>query len=250
VIATGFWRRDDDYYARNSWAGRLRANGEYILDGTINNPMAHYLFNGLFFASDRPGQAALPVSVRAELYHAHRIESEDTSCLEVDCDNGARVYFYGTLCASANQPIVIEVIGEKGRAIWSFEDPVKFYEGDKEVFQLPGSKSDPRVNIFRNVVRVHRGLDRTLNCPLAMTRAHVLAVNGAFKSAGRTVAIPERCINFVKDPEGDSRFSDIVGIEDIVQRAVQERKLFSDLKVEWAVPTQPFSLKGLTKFSL
>ena len=29
-------------------------------------------------------------TVRAELYHAHDIESEDTSCLEVVCRNGAR----------------------------------------------------------------------------------------------------------------------------------------------------------------
>ena len=91
VVVTGLWRRDEHYYQRNRWAGRLMVDGSYILDGTINNPLAHYLFNGLFFARPEPARVALPLSVRAELYHGHDIESEDTSCLEIECDSGVKV---------------------------------------------------------------------------------------------------------------------------------------------------------------
>lgn len=249
VVVTGFWRRDEDYYKRNAWGGRLKVDGEYVLDGSINNPMAHYLFNALFFASDQPGRAAMPVSVRAELYHGHQIESEDTACLDISCDNGVRVCFYGTLCASANKPIMIEVVGERGRAVWNSSGSVTFHEDGKAIEEVSEPSANASVAQFRNVARYLRGADAALNCPLEMTRAHVLAVNGAFTSAGRPATIPAKNLIIQKDANG-SIFTDIAGIDDLIGRAAAERKLFSDVGVEWAKKTKTVSLQNYRHFAL
>jgi predicted dehydrogenase len=251
VVVIGTERRDEQYYRRNSWAGKFMSNGGYILDGTINNPLAHYLFNGLFFAHAQPGRAAFPVSVRAELYHGHNIESEDTSCLEIQCDNGVKVYFYATLCAQKNSPIVVQVFGDKLRAVIQTGGPAKYYAGDAPAGEVPDTRESGQADVFRNAVRFHRGAEPELNCPLAMTRAHVLAVNGAFASAGRPATVPAAHIKPLELPEAPGHvFATIIGIEDLIARAAKERKLFSDLGVPWAVRTKAFPLKRYKQFSL
>lgn len=251
VVVTGCWKRSNSYYTRNPWAGHFTYKGRYILDGTINNPLAHYLFNGLFFASQQWGHAAVPVSVRAELYRAHKIQSEDTSCLEVACDNGVRVYFYATLCAEEQTMPEIEVIGDKDHATWDAKGTARIFEGDSlaEEIALP-DHVDPREVLFRNAARYLRGLDTELNCPLQMTRSHVLAVNGAFESARYPVPIPEDQLEISTDPESGEVYPLIPGIRDIITRAAEERKLFSDLAVPWAVKTEPFSLENYGRFGI
>jgi len=252
VIAVGNWRRTDDYYERNPWAGRFMLNGRYVLDGTINNPLAHYLFNALYFASPQWGRAAAPLSVRAELYRAHKIESEDTSCLEMTCDSGARVYFYGSLCGrDGSVPPVIEVFGEKSRAVWTAEKAARLFEGDRQTHEITNPGIDPRLELFRNAARYLRGLDAELNCPLAMTRPHVLAVNGAFESAGRPVTIPREHLRISTLPESGKVATGIIpDITELSLRAVAERRLYSDLGVEWARRTSPFSLDNYARFDI
>ena len=250
VVTTGCWRRGESYFLRNSWSGRFMVDGRYVLDGTTNNPLAHYLFNSLFFASQERNQAALPVSVRAELYHAHDIQSEDTSCLEIVCDNGANVYFYATLCAHEGAPTTTEVIGDNGRARWVSDGPARLFEGERQTKEIAKPETAPNLEVFRNAVLYLRGVYSRLNCPLEMTRAHVLAVNGAFESTRRPTSIPKDHLNPWREEETGDRYRDIVDIEDIIRRAAAERRLFSDLGVPWAVKTKPFSLEGYGKFEI
>ena len=240
------WVRGDDYYERNPWAGKLTLEGRWILDGTINNPMAHYLFNALYYVSMEWGQAAAPQSVRAELYRGHEIESEDTSCLEVVCENGARVYFYGTLCAKEQEPLTIAVIGERGSAVWT-EERVEFFEGKEKVGEIGPPELDPKDEVFRNAVRHRRGEVSALNCPLAMSRAHTLAVNGAFASAGIPRAIPKEALEFSKDPKTGTTLRAISGIKNLMDRAAAARTLYSDLGVEWAVRTAAVQTKDISE---
>lgn len=250
VIAIGCWMRDNHYYERNAWAGKLMCNGRWVLDGTINNPMAHYLFNGLHFASNEPRSVAMPKTVRAELYHAHDIESEDTACMELLCTNGARILFYGTLAAPGNADVTVEVVGEKGRAVWNAVQTLKFYEGDRLTEEPPPFAYD-HSSQWRNLVRYYRGQEEALNCPLEMTRAHVLAVNGGFMSSGDIRPVPPGAleISTSADPKPSIR-TVIKGIEQTISRAAAERKLFSDLGIPWAVKTMPVDVTQLRKFAL
>ncbi|HRU05875.1 MAG TPA: Gfo/Idh/MocA family oxidoreductase, partial [Candidatus Brocadiia bacterium] len=41
VAVRATWQRAESYYARNPWAGKFKDGDVYVLDGTINNPLAH-----------------------------------------------------------------------------------------------------------------------------------------------------------------------------------------------------------------
>ena len=248
VIVKGRWKRLDSYYQRNAWAGKFMYNGKYVLDGTVSNPLSHYLFNGLYLASMEWGRAAEPIRVRAELYRAHRIEGEDTSCLEIETEEGAKIYFYATLCAPSNENPIHQIIGSKASAelIKGLDVKVRYSSGEVEVLRDDGS--DDRVELFRNAARYLRGLDEELNCTLQMTRPFVLALNGAYESSGAIWSIPEKHLTY-REEEG-SISTLINNIVEIIDEASEERKLYSDVGVEWAHPTEYFSLKGYRRFSM
>ena len=45
IKAVTGWVRPDSYFTRNSWSGKLKIDGQWVLDGTVNNPIAHTLSN-------------------------------------------------------------------------------------------------------------------------------------------------------------------------------------------------------------
>ncbi|MEM3135018.1 MAG: gfo/Idh/MocA family oxidoreductase, partial [Candidatus Bathyarchaeia archaeon] len=212
------------------------------------NPLAHYLMSSLFFASRERMKVAYPLRVRAELYRGHRIEGEDTSCLEVEVEGGARVFFFATLCSPFQSDPSQRIIGTKGVIDWTFGNDayIRYADGSVEVIREDGR--DERVELFRNVIRYLRGLDENISCPLVMTRPFVLALNGAYESARQIKQIPDEFI--IRRKEGDSISTIIVGIDEIINRAFEERRLFSDLGVEWAYKTEHFSLENYKYFSL
>lgn len=254
VAVRGVWMRTDSYYERNPWAGRFKLDDVYILDGTVNNPLAHYLMNGLYFACDEWGAIGTPVRVRAELYRGHHIESEDTSAVEVELASGAKVYFLATLCGEAggDTTVHIEVAGEKGTAFWASKGDVtvKFSDGspDETIDEAPDDTG--RDELWRNAIRYFRGLDTELNCPLEMTRNFVLAMNGAFLSSGTTHPVADDMLKQYVHEETGERHTEIAGINESIERCFRERKLYSDLDLPWTVRTEPFELVGFTEFRM
>jgi len=76
------WPRDEAYYRRNDWAGKIMdCDGRWILDSPANNAMAHYLHNMLYLFGDEINLSAKPVELTAEVYRVFDIENYDTvSC--------------------------------------------------------------------------------------------------------------------------------------------------------------------------
>jgi predicted dehydrogenase len=89
--------RGENYYARNSWAGRIAtASGEHVFDSPLNNATAHYLHNMLYLLGGERESSATPAWVEAELYRANDIESYDTAALRCRTACGTEVLFYTT----------------------------------------------------------------------------------------------------------------------------------------------------------
>ena len=248
VVASGVWKRLDSYYDRTSWAGNLMEDGKHVLDGTLFNPLAHVLHLALYFASSEPDETAKPLRVRAELYHVHRIPSEDNACLEAELENGVRLLFYGTLCAADDLPPEIIVDMERGSIRWRLDSKVTIVEnGDErvQVFPIP----DDRVHLlaFGSFVDAVAGRGK-VDCPPALCRSFVQLGNGAFLSSGLPHDISERYIRRVR-VEG-SRTAELIGIREMIRRAVRERKTFADLEIPWAVPGNWVDVSNLREFKL
>ena len=116
----------------------------------------------------------------------------------------------------------------------------------RETFSDKGD--DGRHEVFRNMCRFIRGVDAEINCTLEMTRPYVLAMNGAFESCGRPRRIPPEYVTRLTEAGAAKTWIHDIGR--IIERAASERKLFSELGIPWATPTQWFDVRGYTRFDL
>ena len=92
IITVGIWPRNDGYYRRNDWAGKMNArDGAKLLDSPANNAFAHYLNLALFLCGERFDASAEARDITAELYRARpEIETFD-SCFAEFTAGKARV---------------------------------------------------------------------------------------------------------------------------------------------------------------
>ncbi len=242
------WVRDDAYYQRNGWAGKLMYEGRYCLDGPTNNALAHYLFNALYWASPKWQHAEAPVRVRGEVYHAHPIEGEDTAALAVETANGCRITYLVTLAGWETLGPISRVEGTEATAEWSMSGEAIITWADGTVERIPHDNQREHFEVFRNTCRYLRGRVDQLNCPVHMTRVHTVAVNGAYDSGGPPRAIPAEHIT--REPRGESVFTGINGIREILQRCYDEHKTFSEIGVPWAYQTEWVDVSNYRHFEL
>jgi len=247
IIARLVWCRTRRYYQRTDWAGRYLLNEQFVLDGPLNNPHAHYIQNALYFASAEPYGYAVPVTVQAELYKGHDIEGEDTVCARAMTDTGVEILFLSTLCGEeVLNRTDIDVIAEGGTAYWSL-DRFRITPRQGAASDRPTTKTPAEVAL-RYVLRCLQTGERPL-VTIEDTRGHVLFSNGAYESARAIRRLPSDALRVYPRPDGDLA-TEIIGINTTIQEAGERRALFSEMGVPWARPSRPFDLTGYRRFTL
>jgi predicted dehydrogenase len=212
------WVRADSYYERNAWAGKMVHQGKYCLDGPTNNALAH------------------------------PIEGEDTSAIAVQTAGGCRITYLTTLAGWETMGPVSHIEGTKGVADWSHTEGtvIKYSDGTEEVIEPDGQREHDEV--FRNAIRYLRGVDDELNAPIAMTRPHTVALNGAYESGAPPRKIPGGHVT--REPKDDSIFTGINGIREVLQECYQAHQTFSEAGVPWAYETDWFDANEYKRFAM
>ena len=191
ITVMAAWPRNNAYYARNNWAGKLSAGGSWIFDSPVNNACAHYLNLALFWAGPSESESASPTAVTAELARANPIESADTTALRVETAEGVEVVFVAShACRTLRGPL-FRIVCDQG--------VIETQRGGRVstawTVTRPGQAPETRGETFKPVIpqgvvaRVLNGESRpvgTVQQALAQTRA----VNGAFLSSP-IVPIPD-----------------------------------------------------------
>jgi predicted dehydrogenase len=243
IRSRALWPRTRAYYTRNGWAGRLRLGENWVLDSPFNNAVAHQLNMICFLAGKRLETTAELTALSAELYRANDIESTDTACLRMETASGIELFYVVTHCSDGclNPEIIVD--GDRGSIRWSWERTYILRDGRLETID------NERATIRRTIMRRLR--ERISDpgvfiCDLEVARAQTLCANGAHDcSAITTIAAP-----YVRrEPFEDSQRSVVDGIDDVVNRAFTERRLFSELGVPWARPTRRIELGGYSHFA-
>ncbi|GAA3408689.1 Gfo/Idh/MocA family protein [Paenibacillus hodogayensis] len=247
VTGVGMWKRPRSYYERTGWAGKLTYGGQYVLDGTFNNPLAHLLNNSLIAAGSGDASRAEPQSVQAELYHVNAIEGDDVSCIRVNTANGVDVYFYAMLSHHENDAPYISLRGSEGEAFWSYQNKWTIRNREGETSSAYGAENLLR-NMYLNLMQAIGGEGKPLLSPIERCRSFVLASNGAYESSGLIRPIGEPYA--VEREEGETTVRLLPGLSEAMQDVAAQRKLYSEYPLPWAVPTQPFSTKGYDRFEL
>ncbi|GAA2955779.1 Gfo/Idh/MocA family protein [Streptomyces argenteolus] len=231
IGAAGAWVRDDAYFRRAPWAGRRKIGGTDVVDGVLTNPLAHAVATALEIAGR--GTAQDVVSIETELFRAHDIEADDTSCVRVTTTDGLPVTAAVTLCAEeAGEPYVI-VHGDRGRITF-------WYKQDRVLIQRAGHGPEEavhgRTDLLENLVD-HLAHGTGLLVPPERTGAFMRVVE-AVRTAPEPVALPATAWHSRPDgPAGGVRRV-VRGIDAMVAAGADTLTLFSELGASWARPSE------------
>jgi predicted dehydrogenase len=227
-----FWPRDESYYNRNSWAGKVKdKNGRWILDSPVNNAVAHYLHNMFFVLGDQISSSVRPKSVEGELYRVKPIESYDTAALRVMTENDIELLFYAT---HSNEEMMGPVITyEFEKATVTFKDlhsdlKVEFKDGREKSY---GKPDEQQIKKMWDCIRCVRTGEAVV-CPPEAAKSQTVTINALHESFGEIVDLPESMVKR-KGKEGETLYYS-PELESVLRQCHDENKLPSELGVEWS----------------
>ncbi|MCQ6558429.1 Gfo/Idh/MocA family protein [Paenibacillus mendelii] len=247
VTGVGMWKRSRAYYDRTPWAGKLTHRGQYVLDGTFNNPLAHLLNNCLLAAGAADPSLMLPESVQAELYHVNEIEGDDISCMRIRTVGGATVSYYAMLCHENDEIPSISVTGTDGEMSWSYDNKLMIRHGHEEEVCSYGSEN-MMCGMYLNLMQAIEDNDMPLFSPIDACRSFVLVSNGAYESSLAVRRIPAEFI--VEREEGQSSVCLLPRLSARMKEITERGVLFSECSFAWASPTTPVRMEDYSRFQL
>ena len=246
------WPRDETYYTRNGWAGRVSAaGGRPVMDSPINNACAHFLHNLLYLLGPRARRSATPLAVTAELYRAHPIETFDTAAVRATVYGNVDVLMLASHATAETREPVFEI--EFDRAIVRYSAEKTAIPGDTgdhliatpadgsvRDYGRPSGSTD--VTKLWSSVESFRAGTPTL-CGIDAATPQTLVVCAADASCPRPTAFPSDLVNITGEP--GRRKTGVVGLAEVMTRAYAEWALPSEMGVPWAAPGRPVRVADL-----
>lgn len=226
------WPRDTAYYSRSSWAGKLKFEGQWVLDSIASNAAAHFLHFMLFLLGSNMLDSAYPEFVEAELYRANKIESFDTCAMRIGANN-TEILFFASHAVKERIGPVFEL--EFSQATVYFNHPdflnvtnafsVVHRDGTKEIYGVVDHSS---MRKLWDVVDFLRGKER-IYCTLESALSLTLAVNCAHLSS-EIVDFPAN----LRRIEGDPPLVWVENLSEWFSECFTQGKLPNELGLPWA----------------
>jgi len=239
------WVRSNVYFTRNNWAGKIKAEGQWILDSPANNAFSHFINIMCFFAGENLESSALIKNIQAELYRAMPIECCDTCFVRAMTVQDIPLHFCVTHASGENAHPEIEVIGSKGSIRWTITHYAINKEETAMADDIETGLDSVRCDMFNNVIDKLNGKDVPV-CSLDNAYAQTLIIN-AMHMASTIHDIPKDHYNVSTTSDGEQ--VKIKDIESIFQKAFEEEKLPSELGIQWAKASAVFDCEGLSEFT-
>lgn len=238
------WPRDDGYYQRTSWAGRMSRDGVWVLDSPANNALAHYIAMLIYLLAPQSSDVAEPVQVEAELYRVNAIENYDTCSLRIGLSDGVSILVLFTHASEIDRDPVTVIRGERG--VIKIDGSVEV-EGIGQLLRRQQPEFEElQANMQNAFAQRLRGMDVPL-ASLEIARAHTLAVNGASEAAAVT-QVPEEFARTIRR-DGHKLWA-IAAIDKIFEQCqLQEKMLHESGLVEWSAAAGFKNLRGYSAFA-
>jgi predicted dehydrogenase len=234
------WPRDEAYYARNSWAGRIKdADGRWVLDGPANNAMAHDLHNMFYLLGEDIERSARPAEVKAELYRANRIENYDTAAARIKTDNGVEMLFLVSHAGRRDPGPVLSYEFERATVLAAgrgSDIKALFYDGKVRNYGSPDA--EPMKKLWDSIGAARSG--RAPVCGIEAASAQTLAVNAMQESSPAITDFPAGLLR-TEETAGSSR-KWVEGLDEVLELCYAESLLPSEAGVEWARPCRVLKL--------
>jgi predicted dehydrogenase len=226
------WPRDEQYFHRNNWAGKIKdAEGRWILDSPINNAAAHYLHNMFYVLGSEIATSARPEKVVAELYRANDIENFDTAALRCTTTDHVEILFYATHAVKDNYGPVFCYEFEHARVTYNAQDPViraRFWDGSTREYGDPDAVYMKKLWDCMDMVRNQT----PLLCGPEAASSQVLCINAAQESMPAIAHFPDM-LKMVTGEEGH-RLTWIQGLDRVLQNCYEKNLLPSERSIPWS----------------
>ena len=241
------WPRDEAYYSRNNWAGRLRdAEGRWVLDSPVNNAMAHDLHNMLFLLGDAPTTSAQPAEVIAEAYRANPIENADTIAARITTSAGTEVLFFGSHAVPEDYgPVFTLEFSDATVAYAANHESIRadFKDGTTRSYAAPDAT--PHEHKLWHCLASITNRQPTA-CGLAAARSHTLCVNGIQDSVGAGAELPSKMTELAGPP--GRRLASSPESAAMLKACFEAGALPSELGASWARRGRPVDLSRYRGF--
>ena len=233
------WPRDESYYERNDWAGKIKdAEGNWVLDSPANNAMAHFLHNLFYVLGDKADGCAMPSEVTAELYRAYPIENYDTVASRAFTRGGVEILFYASHVTydDAGPMFSLEFEGATVTYGEVVDDIiVQNIQGDTDHYGSPEAEH-PLLKLFEAVETVRK--PKPVLCGPEASIAQTLCMNGMQESVAAVKDFPHSKIQ--ADPEYKRRW--VKNLLQELRDSYNKGILPSEANLGWASPGKPVNL--------
>jgi len=173
--------RNDAYYTRNSWAGRLSLQGNPVFDGPATNAVAHLVHNVMYFGGGGQDTFGVPEKVTGRFLRARPIESYDFAYMEGRLENGILFEIAVGHCSDVHLPWNVRIDGTDGCGEFHQQEIL----GDTN-----GTPEELLYQSYRNAIRFARGEIPRPTTRLADCRGHLQTVCGGFCASHGVRDIP------------------------------------------------------------
>jgi predicted dehydrogenase len=188
------WPRDEAYYLRSDWAGKIKDKGDWVLDSPANNAMAHFLHNLFYVLGERVDRSAQPARIEAELYKAYPIENFDSIACRVFTREGTELLFYASHSAHKEIGPLFSFEFEKVTITYdevSKEIIARGPEGKQKSYGSPDAEH-PFHKLFMAVASVRE--PGPILCGPEAASSQTLCINGIQESAPEIITFAEPMI--------------------------------------------------------
>ena len=240
------WPRDDGYYHRNDWAGRVHDGHGWVLDSPLHNALSHLVNLILYFAGPAMDARADLLDVKAELYRAKSIQNYDTIRCESRFDTGALATILLSHSTVNRLDPEIRIQGTKGNLIWRFGGPHTLQTEEGTVDLEAESPLEVRSCMFDKIVRGLRGDKSVHYCTTELAKGEVKWVN-AVQDAAVVHEIPMEYRRQRKSDNGEI-FEVVDKLDDYAVQSFEKQCSFKELGVPWAVEPGYLDLSDYTDF--
>ena len=230
------WPRDNRYYARNNWAGKVRDDaGRLVLDSPANNACAHFLHYMFYLLGPAQHSSIQPASVSAELYRANPIQNYDTAAIRTTTTSGVELLFLASHVTQDNRKPVCRFEFENATILFGDDAGdhlrVRFSDGQIEDYgALPGGDNMDKLWSTVDAIRSNQ----SVLCGIEAAAAQTACMYAAQQSVPEICIFPTDIVHREETEEGH-RFI-VAGLDDLLERCYVEFKMPAELGAPWARP--------------
>ncbi|MEO6908985.1 MAG: hypothetical protein ABI210_13950, partial [Abditibacteriaceae bacterium] len=188
------WSRNDNYYARSSWAGHWQIDDTPVFDGPATNALAHAVQAALGLAASTPSTMPIVRQARGAIWRARPIESYDTAFLDIETTDDVAIRLVFTHATSFSDEVVMRVKGEQGTAAITWNGQVTLHPEGKEEQQFKFLQQ-PALSAFASFLQSIAHTEHVTQTPLEHTLPFMQAISSMSQSSSGIHNFPSQKVS-------------------------------------------------------